>query len=108
MLNNQITAEQIKSYKNMLRILGELSKLFNDGSKPFLYYRCHENVFCKYLNAENLAREDCSVDAKIGSMGVGLKTWVGNDLQKVAEFNNLRSRYDQLEGIELCKEISRL
>lgn len=108
MLDNLVTIKQIESYKNMLRIIGELSKLFNDGTKPFLYYRCHENIFCKYLDAENLAREDCSVDAKIGHLGIGLKTWVGSDLQKVAEFNNLRNRYDKLEGIELCKEVARL
>ena len=45
MLDNLVTIKQIESYKNMLRIIGELSKLFNDGTKPFLYYRAIENGF---------------------------------------------------------------
>ena len=79
--------EQRENYKMMLRTVGSLSKLFSESSEPYLYYRCHENIFCKYFEALNLSREDCSADAQKDEIGIGLKTWVGADNQKVAEFN---------------------
>ena len=97
---------QQDEYKNALEIIGCLSKLFSDNDRPYLPYRCHENIFCKFFHAENLGRKDCSVDAKKDKIGVGLKTWVGNDDQKIAEFDKLKSEYKDLQGIELCKKIS--
>lgn len=96
--------EQKENYKNMLKIMGKLSKLFSESNKPYLYYRCHENIFCKYFDAENLSREDCSADAKKGNMGIGLKTWIDADNQKVAEFNKLKNTYMNLPPYEMvCK-----
>lgn len=98
--------KQQDEYKNMLAIIGKLTLLFSESSSPYLPYRCHENIFCKYFEAENLGRKDCSADAKKGKIGIGLKTWVGNDDQKVAEFGKLKTRYDMLDGLDLCKRIS--
>ena len=95
-----------ENYKNMLAIVGCLSNLFSDSDRPMLNYRAHENIFCKYFDAINLAREDCSADAKYDSLGIGLKTWVQSDSQKVAEFGRLRSSYANFEGLELVKTIS--
>jgi len=96
--------EQKENYKRMLKIVGGLSKLFSESDKPYLYYRCHENVFCKYFEATNLSREDCSADAQKGNCGIGLKTWVDTDNQKVAEFNKLKKTYMHLEPYEMvCK-----
>lgn len=95
-----------KQYKEMLKIMGQLSNLFSENECPYLAYRAHENIFCKYLEAENLARSDCSADAKKGNIGIGLKTWMGNDDQKVAEFGKLKSSYANLTGIELVSRIS--
>ena len=96
--------EQQENYKNMLKIMGGLSNLFSESNKPYLYYRCHENIFCKYFEAENLSREDCSADAQKGNIGIGLKTWVDTDNQKVAEFNKLKSTYMDLQPYEMvCK-----
>ena len=55
---------QKDNYKKMLKIVGSLSNMFSESNQPYLYYRCHENIFCKYFEAENLSREDCSADAK--------------------------------------------
>ena len=55
--------EQQDNYKSMLNIIGSLSNVFSESEKPYLYYRCHENIFCKYFEAKNLSREDCSADA---------------------------------------------
>lgn len=98
--------EQRENYKSMLALIGSLSNLFADSETPMLYYRAHENAFCKYFEADNLSREDCSADAAKGVIGIGLKTWVGRDDQKVAEFGRLRPTYENLSGIELVKTIS--
>lgn len=96
--------EQKENYKRMLKIVGGLSKLFSESDKPYLYYRCHENIFCKYFEATNLSREDCSADAQKGNWGIGLKTWVDTDNQKVAEFNKLKKTYMNLEPFDMvCK-----
>lgn len=94
------------NYKKMLSILGNLTLLFSENNCPYLPYRAHENIFCKYFESENLARFDCSADAKQNNIGIGLKTWMGNDDQKVAEFGKLKETYKDLEGLELVKKIS--
>lgn len=100
--------EKQENYKNMLKILGALSRLFSTADSPFLYYRAHENVFAKYFEIENNARSDDSADAYSADeqLGIGLKTWVGQDNQKVAEFGRLRPEYEHLSGMELIKTIS--
>lgn len=96
--------EQKENYKKMLKVVGSLSNLFSDSNKPYLYYRCHENIFCKYFHAINLSREDCSADAQKDNIGIGLKTWVDSDNQKIAEFNKLKDTYMNLGPYEMvCK-----
>lgn len=95
-----------KNYKRMLTLIGQLSNLFSESDCPYLSYRAHENVFCKFLEAENLARSDCSADAKKDKVGVGLKTWMGNNDQKVAEFGRLKKNYAHLTGVELVRQIA--
>lgn len=94
------------NYRKMLAIMGNLSRLFSESACPYLEYRAHENIFCKYFDAENLSRQDCSADAKKGNVGIGLKTWVGNDDQKVAEFGKLRETFEGLRGMNLVKKIA--
>jgi len=98
--------EQCQNYKKMLQIIGSLTRLFSESDCPYLPYRCHENIFCKYFEAVNLGRKDCSADAKKSRIGIGLKTWMGGDDQKVAEFGRLRPEYEHLTGIDLVKKIS--
>lgn len=95
-----------EDYKQMLKIMGQLSNLFSESDCPYLAYRAHENIFCRYLEAENLARSDCSADAKKDGIGIGLKTWMGNDDQKVAEFGKLKKNYTHLSGIDLVRKIA--
>lgn len=107
MFYDKQSRKQQEEYKNMLAIIGKLTLLFSESDSPYLPYRCHENIFCKYFEAENLGRKDCSADAKKEDYGIGLKTWVGNDDQKVAEFGKLKPKYDMLNGLPLCKKISK-
>lgn len=92
----------------MLTIVGKLSRLFSTAEEPYLYYRAHENVFAKYFDVDNNARHDDSADAYSTEQGVGigLKTWVGQDNQKVAEFGRLRPDYEGLDGMDLIQRIS--
>lgn len=98
--------ENREAYKRLLAIVGSMSKLFSDSTSPYLAYRAHENLFCFCFDAKNHAREDCSADASKNGMGIGLKTWVGADNQKVAEFNSLKAEYQDLHGIDLVKKIA--
>ena len=97
---------QRDNYKKMLSIVGSLTQLFSESDCPYLAYRAHENIFCKYFEAENLARLDCSADAKKNRVGIGLKTWTGQDDQKVAEFGKLRETFAGLTGLDLVKKIA--
>lgn len=97
---------QRDNYKKMLSIVGSLTQLFSESDCPYLAYRAHENIFCKYFEAENLARLDCSADAKKNRIGIGLKTWTGQDDQKVAEFGKLRETFADLTGLDLVKKIA--
>lgn len=99
-------AYQQNQYKQMLSKIGSLTLLFSQSDCPYLPYRAHENIFCKSFDAENLARFDCSADAKKQAIGIGLKTWMGNNDQKVAEFGKLRETYKTLTGLELAQKIS--
>lgn len=95
-----------ENYKKMLSIIGNLTQLFSASDCPYLPYRAHENIFCKYFEADNLARMDCSADAKKNRVGIGLKTWMGQDDQKIAEFGKLRETFAGITGLELVKKIA--
>ena len=88
------TDEQKNYYCKMLEMMGSLSNLFSESPKPYLVSRVTENLFCRCLEAENLSRSDVTADAKKNSVGIGIKTWVGSNLQKIAEFNSLKKTYE--------------
>ncbi len=51
-----------KAYRDMLTLMGSLSRLYSESDMPFIYYRVTENLFCKYCNAKNLSRDDMAYD----------------------------------------------
>lgn len=82
--------EKMSNYVESLQIISSLSKLFSENDTPYLHYRVMENLFCRCFQAQNLSRSDTAYDAKIGNLGIGLKTFVCNkkaSLEKIAEFN---------------------
>ncbi|MGD7008794.1 NgoFVII family restriction endonuclease [Metabacillus sp. 84] len=98
-------------YKQMLKSTGSLSNLFSESAAPFLVSRNTENVFCEALGAENLGRSDCSADAALDNVGVGIKTFLhgnGKTLQKVAEFNKDSELYRTYSPKELVVKIAEL
>lgn len=87
-------------YIQLLKAVGSLSRLNTDSKIPYLYYRSAENIFCKAFEADNLSRSDCSVDARFGDIGIGLKTFLygnGSSYQKVAEFNKDRNLIEEFK-----------
>lgn len=96
-------------YLNLLSIMASLSRLFSESETPFIYYRFAENVFCKCFNTHNLSRSDAAFDAKIDTLGIGLKTFTftsNSSLEKVAEFNALSREFDDLKPDELAFKLS--
>lgn len=111
MFFNAQNTSQKDEYKKFLQIAGCLSNLFSDSAVPYLYYRVAEKVFCRAFEAEDLSRSDVSADAKKGTLGIGLKTFLAgnnNTFQKVAEFNADREVYSNLKAEDLAFEVSRL
>lgn len=96
-------------YIKLLTSIAKLSGLFSDSDIPYINYRVAENVFCRAFGAENLSRSDTAFDAKLGELGVGLKTFIctsSSSLEKVAEFNTLSSELSLIKGIDLARKLA--
>ncbi|MCK5123522.1 MAG: NgoFVII family restriction endonuclease [Candidatus Pacebacteria bacterium] len=103
--------QQKQEYQNFLKIVGSLSNLFSDSPAPYLYYRVAEKIFCRAFEAEDLSRSDVSADAKKKDLGIGLKTFLSGNyktFQKVAEFNNDRPLYSNLNPENLILKVAEL
>ena len=100
--------EQKERYLGSLAAHCSLSLLHSDSKVPFLEYRISENVFCDCFNAKNVSRSDVAVDAIIGTLGIGIKTFVDNPFQKIAEFDKKSAFHDMFDELEIVKEVSRL
>lgn len=100
-----------KEYKESTVLIASLSRLFSESDVPFLQYRVAERLFCNCMDAEDLSRSDGSFDAKMGKIGVGIKTFQcsGNKkTEKVAEFNSKADELRQLTGKDLAIRLSQL
>lgn len=106
MFYDKQTKEKQRKYKAILKKVGEYSRLFSDSDTPYLSYRIQENAFCYSFEMNNAARDDSAIDAKNSEIGIGLKTWVDSDDQKIAEFGKLLPKYKDLDGIDLVRQIA--
>lgn len=97
-----------EQYFDMLVLLSSLSNLFSDNSVPYLDYRVAENLFCKYFNAINDARSCTAYDARLGALGIGIKTFgiKKTSTEKIAEFDRLKPQLDALSGKSLAVQIA--
>ena len=101
----------LQRYKEYLSNISLLSRLFSESNVPYIVSRSMERIYCDVFHAEDLGRADCSADAKLENIGVGLKTFIhgnGRTLQKVAEFNRHAKLYKDKSDKELIYEIARL
>lgn len=90
MLIDTLEKKVIDKYCDYLKCVGMLSGLSSENEAPYINSRVAENTFCLITGAENLGRADCSADAKLGNIGIGIKTFLANNnntMQKIAEFN---------------------
>lgn len=98
-----------KNYFSMLKLMAGLSRLFSESEIPYLDYRLAENLFCKYYKAINDARSCTAYDARLNSLGIGIKTFIldkgDSSLEKIAEFNKLKVELDKYSGIKLAKKL---
>lgn len=104
-----INLAQKDKYKKLLSSVSKLSLLFSDSDIPYINYRAVENIFCKSFDAENLSRSDTAFDAKIGTTGIGIKTFICNNnssLEKVAEFNALSKDLSNLSIDNLAYKLA--
>ncbi len=100
-----------REYRELLKIVGALSNMFSESKTPYLYYRLAEKIFCKAFTARDLSRGDVSVDAQMGQLGIGLKTFAPkseNSFQKIAEFNKDIISYRDLSTLKKIQKISDL
>lgn len=98
-------------YEKLLKIVCSLSKLNSQSNSPYLHYRMAENIFCEVFNADNLSRNDISIDAKKENVGIGLKTFLhknGKSMEKIAEFNKDLELFNNKKDKETCKIVSTL
>lgn len=101
--------EELNKYKEELKLVASLSNLYSDSEAPLIYYRATENIYCECFKAVNVSRTDCTADAILGRIGIGIKTFLTNkNNQKIAEFNKQLPLYSDLAGIELVKKIAEL
>ena len=113
MLIDKLPEDKVNKYIERIQVACSLSKLFSESDKPYIAYRLTENLFCECLGAENVSRADCSIDAKVGNIGVGIKTFVETSSkkaspQKIAEFNKNSKILSGLSDEDLMKEVARL
>lgn len=102
------TKEERDYYEKLLVLIGSLSNLFSNSKNPYLASRITENLFCRCLKAENLSRSDITADARKGGVGIGIKTWTGSNLQKIAEFNSQKPTYEHLDDEQMILRIAEL
>lgn len=97
-------------YFDMLGLMAQLSRLFSESAIPYLDYRLTENLFCRYFEAMNDARSCTAYDARLGNLGIGIKTFIlskkNQSVEKIAEFNKLKKYLNDLTGIDLARQIS--
>ena len=86
--------EDRHEYVKYLKAVSSISPLFSDSPAPYIDYRIVENLFCRCFDAENLSRSCIAIDARLDSAGIGIKTFVDSQFQKIAEFDKKRSYTD--------------
>lgn len=107
--------EQKENYIRYLTNACKLSRLFSDNNKPFIHYRLIEKIFCTAFEVDNISRDDSSIDARKGNIGIELKTFLHKNKsssEKISEFNRdmneYRSHINNNENISLINRISEL
>lgn len=89
----------LKKYESLLKAVASMSRLYSNNDMAFIHSRFVEKLYVHCSNAYDLSRSDMSFDAKLGDIGVGIKTFVTSNIsigksEKVAEFTKNASLGD--------------
>lgn len=89
----------LKEYESLLKAVASMSRLYSNNDMAFIHSRFVEKLYVHCSKAEDLSRSDMSFDAKLGDIGVGVKTFVTSNIsigksEKVAEFTKNASLGD--------------
>ena len=99
--------ENKEIYKRFLNAAAILGRYNSPKSKiPQINTRISEEIFCRAFNAKDLGRKDISIDAHKPNDGLGIKTFQGGSLQKIAEFNDSNKYKFPDENYEIAKRVS--
>lgn len=100
--------EAKETYKEYLKSMASLTRLFSGNTDAYIDSRVAENLFCKAFDAKNSARDDSTADACKDGIGIGIKTFIHSrkSLQKVAEFNKIRQLYAGKSAKEIIEIIA--
>jgi len=99
--------ENKEIYKRFLNAAAILGRYNSPKSKvPQINTRISEEIFCRAFNAKDLGRKDISIDAHKQNDGLGIKTFQGGSLQKIAEFNDSNKYKLPDENYEIAKTVS--
>lgn len=93
-------------YIQHLQAITLLSRLFSESCKPYLHYRIHERIFCKVFDALDLSRNDIAIDCGKGAFGIGLKTFIDSNRQKIAEFNRQANELRELSPLCIAQKVA--
>jgi hypothetical protein len=102
-------SDKIKVYASSLAKVASLSNLFSESDTPYIHYRTTEYLYTRVFGADNMARSDISIDAKLGDVGVGIKTFVYSGrpkYEKIAEFNKELNTYSSLDNLSKIKRVA--
>ncbi len=100
--------EDRKKYLRNLVANCSLSSIHSDSKKPYLEYRVAENIFCEAFHAQNVSRQDIAIDAVLGKLGIGIKTFVdGTAYQKIAEFDKHTDYSKIFDDLAIVKNIAK-
>jgi hypothetical protein len=111
MFINKQASKSTEYYAQTILNVCALSRLYSESEKPFIHSRAVEKIFCDAFGAEDLSRDDMVADAKIGKIGIAIKTFQekgSGSYEKVAEFGKAFKSYDKLEGLEKMRRVAEL
>ncbi len=107
MIYNIQKKENKSKFKRMLNGAASISSISSSSKTPKIDWRLAEVIFCKSFNAQDEASKDRSIDAIIDFYGIGIKTFQGSSVQKIAEFND-KNKYpfNSNNKLDIAKEVS--
>lgn len=82
--------EAKETYKEYLKSMASLTRLFSENTDAYIDSRVAENLFCKAFDAKNSARDDSTADACKDGIGIGIKTFIHSRKSLQKSLNSIK------------------